>query len=243
MKKYSQEVADFSRDFAESVERHIDTVAASIRQTLQTTPWIPESIRPPAPPVRRTAPKLSLSYLDRVQNWVSRNPAVTAAVIAFLSTGTFIIWRRRKLSRQKRRARRAANGARTEVVILAGSPHSPLTKSIALDLERRGFIVYIPVSTLAEEQTVHSELRADIHPLNIDITSVSFTYSKFSVVPASNMTDLVFRISQSPPLILSTNSPRLLSTPHATVTHHPTPSTYPLSSSFPPTHPLTLQIQ
>ena len=61
-------------------------------------------------------------------------------------------------------------------MILAGSPHSPLTKSIALDLERRGFIVYIPVSSLVEEQTIHAELRADIHPLNIDVTSVSISH-------------------------------------------------------------------
>ncbi|MCJ1479011.1 hypothetical protein MMC13_007695 [Lambiella insularis] len=183
VKKYTQEVADFSRDFADSVERHIDTVAASIRQTLQATPWIPESIRPPPPLVRRPPPILPLSYLERVQNWVLRNRAITAAIVAFLGTGTFIVWRRRKFYRQKRRAKRAANGARTEVVILAGSPHSPLTKVVALDLERRGFIVYIPVSTLAEEQTIHSELRADIHPLNIDITSpisTAKTLEKFS---------------------------------------------------------------
>ena len=177
MKKYSQEVADYSRDLADSVERHFDTVAASIRQTLQTTPWIPDSIKPPAPPpVHRPQPLLPLSYIGRAQSWISRNRAITAAIVAFVGTGTFIIWYRRRSYRQKRRARRAASGARTQVVILAGSPHSPLTRSLAEDLERRGFIVYIPVSTLIEEQAVHSELRADIHPLNLDITSVSIPY-------------------------------------------------------------------
>ena len=57
-------------------------------------------------------------------------------------------------------------------MVLAGSPHSPLTRSLSLDLERRGFIVYIPVSTLSEEQVIQSESRADIRPLNMDITSV-----------------------------------------------------------------------
>ena len=107
---------------------------------------------------------------------MSTHRALAAAILAFVGTGTFMVWRRRRAYRQKRRARRAANGARTEVVILAGSPHSPLTKSIALDLERRGFIVYIPVNSLAEEQTIHAELRADIHPLNIDVTSVSSSH-------------------------------------------------------------------
>ncbi|MCJ1380368.1 hypothetical protein MMC17_003471 [Xylographa soralifera] len=183
VKKYSQEVADYSRDFAESVERHFDTVAASIRQTLQTTPWIPDSIKPPPAPVRRPLPIIPRSYLEQTQDWVSRNRAITAFIVAFVGTGAFVIWRRRRAYRQKRRAKRAANGARTEVVILAGSAHSPLTRSIALDLERRGFIVYIPASTLAEEQTIHAELRADIHPLSIDITSpvsTAYTLDKFS---------------------------------------------------------------
>ncbi|MCJ1242970.1 hypothetical protein MMC30_000166 [Trapelia coarctata] len=183
VKRYSQEVADYSASLADSVERHFDTVAASIRQTLQQTPWIPESIKPPPTPVRRLPPHvLHLSYLERAQNWVSRNRALTAAIVAFIGTGTIIIWQSRRVQRRKRRARRAVNGARTEVVILAGSPHSPLTRTIALDLERRGFIVYIPVSMLSEEQTIHSELRADIHPLNLDITSptsTSATLSKF----------------------------------------------------------------
>ncbi|MCJ1414356.1 hypothetical protein MMC32_000682 [Xylographa parallela] len=183
VKKYSQEVADYSRDLAESVERHFDTVAASIRQTLQTTPWIPDSIKPPPAPVRRPLPIVPRSYLAQAQDWVSRNRAIVAAIVAFVGTGTFVIWRRRRAYRQKRRAKRAANGARTEVVVLAGSAHSPLTRSIALDLERRGFVVYIPVSTLAEEQTIHAELRADIHPLSIDITSpasAAYTLDRFS---------------------------------------------------------------
>ena len=64
---------------------------------------------------------------------------------------------------------------------MAGSPHSPLTRSIALDLERRGFIVYIPVSTFSDEQLVQAESRADIHPLHLDITSVSLSFPPTSL--------------------------------------------------------------
>ena len=112
------------------------------------------------------------SYLAKVQEWLLKNRAITAAVVAFIGTGSFIIWRQRRHYRQRRRAKRAANGARTEVVVLAGSPLSPLTRTLSLDLERRGFVVYIPVSTLSEEQAIRSEMRADIHPLQLDITSV-----------------------------------------------------------------------
>ena len=43
---------------------------------------------------------------------------------------------------------------------------------MSLDLERRGFIVYVVVNTLDEEQTVQRESRADIRPLNLDIVDV-----------------------------------------------------------------------
>ena len=63
-----------------------------------------------------------------------------------------------------------------ELVILAGSPYSPITKSIAHDLERKGFLVYIPVGTLEEEAAVAEVWATDIRSLNFDITSVC-TYS------------------------------------------------------------------
>lgn len=58
--------------------------------------------------------------------------------------------------------------------MVAGSPHEPLTRSIASDLERRGFIVYITVLSEEEEQIVRSENRLDILPLWLDLTTVRF---------------------------------------------------------------------
>ena len=157
----------------EAIEAHFDSVSRSLKDTFRTSPWLPDSIKPKAPPpAPRRIPKMPVGYYAASRNWVSEHRAVAAGVVAFVGTGAFIIWRRRRSDRAKRRAKRAKNGARTEVVILAGSPHSPLTRSLAQELERRGFIVYIPVSGLSEEQLVHSESRADIRPLNLDITSV-----------------------------------------------------------------------
>ncbi|KAA6416203.1 MAG: hypothetical protein FRX48_00923 [Lasallia pustulata] len=179
------DVRHYSLEIAESIDRHFESVASSLRETLQTASWLPNSVKPAAPPPpQRFVPPVQLGYLDRAQAWVSQHRAVTAAVIAFVGTGTFILWRRKKSYQKKRRARRAANGARTEVVVVAGSPHSPLTRSIALDLERRGFIVYIPVSTFSEEQLVQAESRADIHPLHLDITSPSATQETISRLSA-----------------------------------------------------------
>lgn len=59
------------------------------------------------------------------------------------------------------------------LAVIAGPPNSPITKSLCLDLERRGFIVYVVVSTAEEEQTVHDESRIDIRPLHLDIADVS----------------------------------------------------------------------
>ena len=160
--------------FTEAIDRHFESVGRSLKDAFRDTQWLPDSIKPAPPPIPRTVPKVAMpaGYFEATRLWVSEHRASTAAVVAFVGTGAFIVWRRRRNDRVKRRAGRAKNGSRTEVVILAGSPHSPLTRSLSLDLERRGFIVYIPVSTMSEEQIVQSESRADIRPLNVDITSV-----------------------------------------------------------------------
>ena len=49
-----------------------------------------------------------------------------------------------------------------------------MTRSIASDLERRGFIVYITVLSEEEEQIVRSENRLDILPLWLDLATVRF---------------------------------------------------------------------
>lgn len=86
---------------------------------------------------------------------------------------TYHVIRKKSNYRKKRRAKRAATGARQEVVVIAGSPSEPITKSISLDLERRGFIVYVICNTIEEEVLVQHESRPDIKPLMIDIVDVS----------------------------------------------------------------------
>ena len=54
-------------------------------------------------------------------------------------------------------------------MVLAASPTSALTTAVALDLERRGFIVYIITSTAEDEQHVRSHSRVDIMPLTLDL--------------------------------------------------------------------------
>ena len=167
-------VRDSIDTFTESVEGHFENVARSLQDAFRQTPWLPDAVKPRPPPSSRSIPTVRppVGYVEATRIWISEHRAVTAAVIAFVGTGVFIVWRHRRANRLKRRARRAKTGARTEVVILSGSPVSPLTSSLSLDLERRGFIVYIPVSTLSEEQIIQALSRSDIRPLSLDITSV-----------------------------------------------------------------------
>lgn len=55
----------------------------------------------------------------------------------------------------KRRVPKLANGARQDVVLVIGSPVEPLTRLLALDFERRGFIVYLTI--LDEKDFVYTE--------------------------------------------------------------------------------------
>ena len=182
---------------SESFEEFVNTTAALLRdgyRSIAPPEWVPDSMKPPPPSPRfPTIISRPQGYLALCRDWVSEHRAVSAAVVAFVGTGGFIVWRRRRADRAKRRARRAKNGARTEVVILAGSPHAPLTKSMSLDLERRGFIVYIPVSSLAEEQVIQAVSRADIRALNVDITSVQpivFIYAISILLTSSSLPPL-----------------------------------------------------
>jgi hypothetical protein len=129
---------------AADVERHFDLVASHLRE------WIPSdpSALVRAPPRRLPPP----TYYQVVTRWMDRNRALTAAIVAFAVTGavsTGVYVQNRKANR-KRRARKSPSGARIEVVIVAGATSSPLASAVALDLERRGFVVYVATSSSEE---------------------------------------------------------------------------------------------
>ncbi|KAE8324324.1 hypothetical protein BDV39DRAFT_119996 [Aspergillus sergii] len=168
VRRYSLEVAD-------SIDRQFDHAAKVIRDTLSHQSWLPSSVRPTPPPSRVRA---SQSLVDRAHDWVLRNRAWSAAILAFVGTTSLLYFGNKKLGGRRRKARRAGNGARKEIVVVAGSPHEPMTKAIAIDLERRGYIVYITVSSADEEQLVQSENRMDIRPLWLDLTATPSSTSE-----------------------------------------------------------------
>ena len=56
--------------------------------------------------------------------------------------------------------------------MIVGSPHEAITKSVANDLERRGYIVFITTVSPEEENVVQSEGREDIRSLWLDLAHV-----------------------------------------------------------------------
>lgn len=163
---YTQPIRSATTTVLDAVDAHFAATAGFVKRQVPET-WLPQRARPPPPPP--PPHPITGAYLHRLQDWVSRNRALSAAIVAFVSTGGLLLWRERRKHNRKRRARRASNGARKEVVIIAGPPNSPITRSLSLDLERRGFIVYIVCSSQDEEQQVIGESRADVKPLHLDI--------------------------------------------------------------------------
>lgn len=100
-----------------------------------------------------------------------KHKALTAAIVAFFvsgSAGAFIYVKSRDL-KKKRRARKSSSGARTDVVVIAGAVANPLTNALYLDLERRGFVVYVVANTPEDEHYIRSQSRADLIPLSLDL--------------------------------------------------------------------------
>lgn len=115
------------------------------------------------------------SAYERLQGWLWRHKILTGVVVLATGTVAYRSYRRSRFCRKTRRAKRARTGGRLEVVVIAGSPALPLTKSLALDLERKGFIVYIVCNAMEDEVLVQALSRPDIRPLSIDITDVCQT--------------------------------------------------------------------
>ncbi|KAF2627890.1 DUF1776-domain-containing protein [Macroventuria anomochaeta] len=169
---YTKDVRNFTGSIWDASDRHFANVAGYVKRHVPEH-WLPEYARPPPPPP--PPHRVTGAYIERLQDWVSRNRALTAAIVAFFGTGSYMLWRQNRSHNRKRRARRASNGARREVVVIAGPPNSPITRSLSLDLERRGFVVYIVCSSMDEEQQVLSESRADVRPLHLDVADTMGT--------------------------------------------------------------------
>ncbi|KAI0204338.1 DUF1776-domain-containing protein [Astrocystis sublimbata] len=162
-------VREISGVAAGYIDKAVDAAADQVRDTLSSTPWVPEYARPQVsapPPTALVHP----STWDRLHAWVDRHRVASGVIVGVAAYATYRTVRSTRLARRSRRARRAKNGGRQEVVVIAGSPSLPLTKSLSLDLERRGFIVFVICNSIDDEVLVQAANRPDIRGLSIDIT-------------------------------------------------------------------------
>lgn len=128
----------------------------------------------------------STSLWSSLCDWIARHK-VLASAIALTTVGGSAYYlyrlnigyiqgpRQLKFYKKRRMAKKISNGGRVEVVVIAGSPSEPLTRTIATDLARRGFIIYWTASSPEEEEIVLKEGSDDIRALTIqseDVNSV-----------------------------------------------------------------------
>ncbi|KAI5859543.1 DUF1776-domain-containing protein [Durotheca rogersii] len=164
------QIRRYSGEVAEYIDKAVDQAADNIRDALSSAEWVPDYLRP-IPPARPPPVEIvPASTYERLQNWFARNKVLAGIVVVGVGYVTYRTVRHGRLTRKPRRAKRARNGGRLEVVVIAGSPSLPLTKSLSLDMERKGFIVYVMCNTIDEEVIVQGLSRPDIKPLGIDIT-------------------------------------------------------------------------
>ncbi|KAK2021337.1 DUF1776-domain-containing protein [Colletotrichum zoysiae] len=164
------QIRRYSDDLANLINPHVDKAAQAVRETLASTEWLPDSVRP-KPPVRHVPIEvIAMGRFERVHGWVKENKILTGVIVAVVGVVAYRSYKSSRFCKKTRRAKRARNGGRLEVVVIAGSPALPLTRSLSLDFERRGFIVYIVCNAQEDESMVHSLARPDILPLTIDTT-------------------------------------------------------------------------
>ncbi|CAJ2499682.1 Uu.00g025350.m01.CDS01 [Anthostomella pinea] len=164
------QIRRYSGDVADYIDKAVEQAADNVRDSLSSTPWLPDYVRPKPPSKPPPVAIVPMTSFERVQDWVVRHKVLSGVIVCAVGYVTYRTVRKSKLLRKSRRAKRARNGGRLEVVVIAGSPALPLTKSLSLDMERRGFVVYIVCSTIEDELAVQNLSRSDIKALSIDIT-------------------------------------------------------------------------
>ncbi|KAG7438034.1 UPF0744 protein [Fusarium oxysporum f. sp. raphani] len=165
----SSQVRQYADVASEFIDKNVDRAAVVVRETLSTSEWVPESVRP-KPAVKEVVAVVSLGRFERLQNWIAEHKILTGMIVLTCGTVVYKGYYESRSMRKTRRARRARNGGRTDVVVIAGSPSLPLTRSLSLDMERRGFIVFIVCNAAEDESMVQAMKRPDVRPLSIDTT-------------------------------------------------------------------------
>ncbi|KAM7200451.1 Fungal family of unknown function (DUF1776) domain containing protein [Rhypophila sp. PSN 637] len=175
IQRYSQEVTDYiernTNGVGDYIDQNVEKIARSLRDLLADSSWVPESIRPRPPPPPPPIVAIPTSALQSMQNWIARHKVLTGFIVVATGTAIYKTYQSQAKLRKSRRAKRSRSGGRTEVVVVAGAPALHLTRSLALDLERKGFIVFVVSNSPEDDVFINNLSRPDIRPLAIDTSN------------------------------------------------------------------------
>lgn len=90
----------------------------------------------------------------------------------------------------KRRVPKLPNGARRDVILIVGSPTEPLTRFIAIDFEKRGFIVYLTLLDNNDIKYIES------NPISDGINYLNFSFNCNESKKNNNMDDHILTFNQ-----------------------------------------------
>lgn len=103
---------------ADAIDKQADAAAAVIRDSLSHSTWLPEAARPTPPPPPKVPARVIEKAVGRggVFAWVKDNKWAAGLVVGTaVGIGGYVYSKRGKRG-QKRRAKKAADGGRKEVV-------------------------------------------------------------------------------------------------------------------------------
>lgn len=177
------------RTLGSSVRSAFDSVSTTITNIDYSHP-----IRSVVGSGSNSFPQPPATLTSRITAWVNENKILTAVLVSTITGGSlFYLYKASRgeapgprvlRSRHKRVARKAENGGRIEIVVLVGSPAEPLTRTIATDLDRRGYIIYWTAASREEEELVLRERSEDIIPLRIGANDMSSVRSSIATLGA-----------------------------------------------------------
>lgn len=131
------------------------------------------------------APQPQERAVDRITRLIQDHKVAAASCFAIsLSATSYLIYRHLRTpstkNKPRRRVPKLANGARRDVVLVVGSPTEPMTRLIAVDFEKRGFIVYLTILDDKDYKYIQSnQVTDDINYLNLVEDSYETQLSKF----------------------------------------------------------------
>ncbi|SGZ47633.1 CIC11C00000003031 [Sungouiella intermedia] len=157
--------------------------------------------QPPGPNILANHTSLKQKYNDHKYE-------ILSVLTVGLGVAGYYYYQKRLLApyrnkQNKRRVPKLANGARRDVVLVVGSPTEPLTRLLAIDFEKRGFIVYLTILDDKDFKYIQSNgITDDINYLNLNESdNYDVAFRKFShllnvkVVPFQGAEPHVLKLS------------------------------------------------